>query len=296
MPYPGKLQLEGAEWGSKPSKRCHETHSEQVNRERSKREWGKGSPPKKSKVSRLEEKKFRKIVAKQAKSQYYNLDPLFHLIGEANETKVTLNGTTLKALVDSGSQISTISESVAKLLGLKVKSLKNILDIEGTGGIKVKYKGYVEAILGLSQVRDFEEPCLFVVVSNGEYSKMVPIQIGTLHIDLVLEKATKQEIAVLGKTWERGKLNQPKGKSGEFSLEQVEGIVKTAEATIIQPGETKKISGLASFKGNSKRINVFTEPLEKMLLEEEPTWTTVPSYFECKSGSCRVGVTIRNVS
>ena len=104
-----------------------------------------------------------------------------------------MNETTLKALVDSGSQISTISESVAKLLGLKVKSLKNILDIEGTGGIKVKYKGYVEAILGLSQVRNFEEPSLLAVVSDSKYSKRVPIQIGTLHIDLVLEKVTQQE-------------------------------------------------------------------------------------------------------
>ena len=108
---------------------------------------------------------------------------------------MTLNGTTLRALVDSGSQISTISEGVAKLLGLKVKSLKNILDIEGTGGIKVKYKGYIEASLGPSKVKNFEEPCLFVVVNDSEYSKRVPIQIGTLHIDLVLDQATKQELA-----------------------------------------------------------------------------------------------------
>ena len=200
----------------------------------------------------MEEKKFHKIVAKQAKSQYYNPDPLFRLIGETNETEVTLNGTTLTALVDSGSQISTILESVAKLLGLKVKSLKNILDIEGTGGIKVKYKGYVEDILGLTQVKNFEEPCLFVVVSDGEYSRRVPIQIGTLHIDFVLERTTEQELASLGKTWERGKLNSRKGKPGDFSLEQVTGAVKTAETVVIQLGETKKISGLASFKGNSK--------------------------------------------
>ena len=76
----------------------------------------------------------------------------------------------------------------------------------------------------------------------------------------------------------------------------MDGTVKTAEAVVVQPGETKKISGLASFKGNSKRINIFTEPLEKTLLEEELAWITVPSYFECKSGSCRIGVTVRNVS
>ena len=39
------------------------------------------------------DKLLRKIVAKQAKTHYYKTDPLFHLIGEANETEVFLNGT-----------------------------------------------------------------------------------------------------------------------------------------------------------------------------------------------------------
>ena len=239
--------------------------------------------------------KFRKIVTKQAKSQYYNPDPLFRLIGEANETDVILNGTALKALVDSGSQISTISKSMAKLQGLRIKSLKNILDIEGTGGIKVKYQGYVEAMFGIEGVKGLKEPCLFVAVNDSEYGKRVPVQIGTLHIDLVLERATKQELATLGKAWERGKLYRPESKKREFSLEQVEGIVKTVEAITIQPGETKKVSGIAPFKGNSKRINVFTEPLERTILEDSPTWTIIPSYLECKNGSSRVGVAVQNI-
>ena len=57
----------------------------------------------------------------------------------------------------------------------------------------------------------------------------------------------------------------------------------------------KKISGIAPFKGNSKRINVFTEPLEKTIIDDDPTWTTIPSYSECKNGSLRVGVAIQNV-
>ena len=141
-----------------------------------------------------------------------------------------------------------------------------------------------------------DEPCLFVVVGDSEYGKRVPIQIGTLHIDLGLEKAMKQELSTLGKAWERGKLYRPKGREGEFSLEQVDGVVKTAEAITIQPGETKKISGIVPFKGNSKRINVFTEPLERMILEEDPAWTIVPSYSECKNSSSRVGVAVKNIS
>ena len=146
---------------------------------------------------------------KQAKSRYYNPDPLLRLIRKANETEVKLDKTEVRALVDSGSQISTVTEKLAKLMGWKIKSLKNILDIEGTGGVRVKYKGYVEALLEIPQVKNFEEPSLFVVISDSEYGKQVPVQIGTLHIDLILEKATREELAKMGKAWERGTLARP---------------------------------------------------------------------------------------
>ena len=79
-------------------------------------------------------------------------------------------------------------------------------------------------------------------------------------------------------------------------MERVEEPIKTAEAISIQPGETKRISGIAPFSGNSKRINVFTEPLAEMALEEERTWLTILAYSECKNGSSRVSVAIRNIS
>ena len=75
MSYAGKLKLEGAEWDGKPSKRKSETRGESINREEEK--GGGESTPKKTWVTRAEEKKFKRIVAKQAKSRYYNPDPLF---------------------------------------------------------------------------------------------------------------------------------------------------------------------------------------------------------------------------
>ena len=92
------------------------------------------------------------------------------------------------------------------------------------------------------------------------------------------------------------KLYRPESKRGEFSLEHVEGVVKMAEAITIQPGETTKISGIAPLKGNSKRINVFTEPLERTILEDSPMWAIIPSYLECKNSSSRVGVAVHNIS
>ena len=293
MSYTGKLELEGIERGSKPSKRQSEACPEQVREG----ERGEGVQAKRTKVSRAEEKKFKKLITKQAKSRYYNPDPLLRLIGAANETEIELDKTKIKALVDSGSQISTVTEKLAKLMGWKIKSLKNILDIEGTGGVKVRYKGYVEALLEVPQIENFEEPSLFVVVDDSEYGKQVPVQIGTLHIDLILEKATKEEIAKMGKAWERGILARPQNqKVNEFMIEQVKGPVKAVENTVVQPGETKRISGMAQFKGNSRRINLVTEPVRELQELEDSSWVTIPSYSECKGGSSRVSVAIRNVS
>ena len=223
--------------------------------------------------------------------------PIFRLIGEANETEVTLNQSRLKALVNSGSQISTMTETLAKLMGLKVKSLKNILEIEGTGGIQVKYKGYIEAVLGVLQIRNFEEPCLFVVVSDSEYGKTVPIQIGMLHIDMVLGAATKEELSLMGKAWERGTLfRETVNGRGQFNLDEVNGVVKTVEKVKILPGETKRVSGMAQFKGTSQRFNLVTEPLQENQQVNESSWVVIPGYAESKSGSSRVGVAVWNVS
>ena len=112
-----------------------------------------------------------------------------------------------------------------------------------------------------------------------------------------MEKTTKEELALLGKAWERGAVARPNGnKLEEFMIEQVEGPVKAVEYTVIQPGETKRISGMTQFRGNTKRINLVTEPLQEMQEVDEPKWVTIPSYSECKGGSSRVGVAVRNVS
>ena len=47
---------------------------------------------------------------------YHNPDPLFRLIGEANESNIILDGNKAKPLIDSGAQISPISKSFTQIL------------------------------------------------------------------------------------------------------------------------------------------------------------------------------------
>ena len=75
---------------------------------------------------------------------YHNPDPLGRLVGEANESKVIVEGQETGALLDSGSQLSAISWSWVKKLNLEPKQVQSILWIEGSGGLEVPYLGYVE--------------------------------------------------------------------------------------------------------------------------------------------------------
>ena len=47
-----------------------------------------------------------------------------------------------------------------------------------------------------------------LVVPSTNYNQMVPITIGTLHIDMILELATKEELEALSKQWRRGSVNR----------------------------------------------------------------------------------------
>ena len=81
---------------------------------------------------------------------YHNPDPLYRLAGEINESTVLVEGKKARTLIDSGSQLTSISLAWVKKLTLYLQQLYSVLQIEGSGGSEVPYLGYVEACLRLS--------------------------------------------------------------------------------------------------------------------------------------------------
>ena len=112
---------------------------------------------------------------------YHNPDPLFRLIGESNETivEIIVENNTVKALIDSGAQVSSISDKYAKQLDLKIRKLKTLLELEPTGGGTVPYDGYVEVRMQILNVRAFDLDVLMLVIPERQYSKKIPITLGT---------------------------------------------------------------------------------------------------------------------
>ena len=92
---------------------------------------------------------------------YHNPDPLYRFVGEVNITTVLVESQEAKALLDSGSQLSSISLAWVKKLNLNPQQLQSVLQIEGSGGLDVPYLGYVEICLRIPGVKAFDNDVLY---------------------------------------------------------------------------------------------------------------------------------------
>ena len=226
---------------------------------------------------------------------YHNPDPIFRLIGTANETDVIIEDQTVKGLIDSGAQISSISDTFASKLGLKIKQLDTLLDLEPTGGGQVPYHGYVELRMRVPNVRAFDLDVLMLVIPESEYSRGVPITIGTIHIDEIIDLITDEELKAANRQWQRGIISrkvvvkQLQVKENKNVLDQVKGDVKLTLKIVIPPLETISVSGMTNINKHSKRVNIITEP------REDGDLFTVPCYSYMRPGSKRATVTLRNL-
>ena len=114
----------------------------------------------------------------------------------------------MKGLVDSGAQISSISDKFAKFLKLPVNKLETLLDFEPTGGGSVPYEGYVEVRMQVPGIVAFDLDVLMLVICESEYSKRVPVTLGTLHIDEIIHLITDEELWQVDKCWQRASFHE----------------------------------------------------------------------------------------
>ena len=241
--------------------------------------------------------------------EYHNPDPLVRLIGKTNEALAIVDGVPITCLVDSGSCMSAMVKSFAKALKLEIKPLHTILDIEVTGGGTCPYYGYVECRLQLPQIKKFDVDVLMLVIDDSAYGSRVPVQIGTLHIDMALDLATETEMRKLSHRWERAKMAtalcmnsmvvDEESIENSFKLDEINGSVDTTQKLLLGPFENATVTGILKGPVKSsayhKRVNVTIEPLEAHK-EGESKYCAVPGYAFLKPGSDRVKVMIKNLT
>ena len=64
--------------------------------------------------------------------RYHHPDPLLRLIGLANDATIIVEGQRFLALINSGAQLSTMSESLVQALKLPVHKLNTLIEAEAS--------------------------------------------------------------------------------------------------------------------------------------------------------------------
>ena len=245
------------------------------------------------------------LVSKSAeivKREVENPDSYVRLIGSLNEAKIVINGEETLGLIDSGAQISTMTLEFAEKLKLDIGSLNTILNIEGTGGNRVPYYGVVEAKMKIPGISEFDEYCAFLVIPESPYSKRVPLQIGTLHIDEAIRLIKVEEAAVLDLSWKRARMASvicsksaqlAEGEEKPFDLNEVKGPVKLTKKIVVPPFSTIQVSAISKVTTHRKAVNVMTDIPEDWDIEGV---VALPTYSQMNNGSRRVEVTLKNIT
>ena len=81
-----------------------------------------------------------------------------------------VNGVTTYAVIDLGTQITTITYSFARQLQLEVHDLNEVIQVKGTG--------LHSANLWIPQFPQYEEMILVLVILDSQYTYGISIQIG----------------------------------------------------------------------------------------------------------------------
>ena len=125
----------------------------------------------------------------------------------------------------------------------------------------------MELNLEIPEAKEFKEDVVMLVVKDSAYGKRVSVAIGTLHIDISLDRATKEELENMGRKWQKGRLGQKitmkqnvlTKEDIAFELEKVEGEVKITKNVVIKPFHTVKLSAKSKVRHHHKNVHVITE-------------------------------------
>ena len=119
------------------------------------------------------------------------------MIGKPNESSVTVYGVETRGLIDSGSQVTTISEAFYRsaLSTLPLQSMEDFgLSLYGPDGGEIPYISYIWASLSAPFMKSkvIEVPAL--VVPETDYNLEVPVVIGTNVISRCQDQADNENV------------------------------------------------------------------------------------------------------
>ncbi len=222
------------------------------------------------------------------------------LIGARCTAQVDIAGMTCDCLLDTGSQVTTITQSFYnKNLGdQKIYPLDNLLEVESANGQNVPYLGYVEVTITFP--RDFvgirmEVPTLALVIPDLPSAFQPSLLIGTNTLDELYKDFSQQKPRYFSPSYGYKQilkileLRQKQGVEGNV------GVVRLPEkqSRVIPAGQSTVLCGAASVRG------VYPD---KWVVIEHPSSSSLPGGLFVKtcvvtlgeSKPCQLPVVISN--
>lgn len=128
-----------------------------------------------------------------------NYRPLPHgLVGPRCTTTVLVEGKQCKCILDTGSQVTTVSETFYSdhLSSFPVEPINALLEVLGAGGQRVPYIGYTRVLISLPKsVTGIEEiiSSLVLIVPDCDFNGEIPLLVGTNVLDRLYQNGVKRE-------------------------------------------------------------------------------------------------------
>ncbi len=136
------------------------------------------------------------------------------LIGQRCIASVFVEDIECESLLDTGSQVTTISETLylTHFSSLPIQPIHALFEVEGAGGQHVPYLGYIQVVITFPCTvigAEVELSSLVLVVPDCHFNSRVPLLIGTN----VLDRLYQQEVERKG-----SKFFQNPGGSSDYAL------------------------------------------------------------------------------
>ena len=235
-----------------------------------------------------------------------------------------VEGRNFTTLVDSGSQVNTITPTLVQQYGFPVLPLEDLVDyplnLVGLGSTHTSPLGFVILHIQVQSIAGYDEDVVFLVVpEESDFGWRIPLVVGTCTISRMINVIQESEIDSLAMPCSTTRVARllscqlgmtvPASEGAETPVEGASGgslegsineLVTVWESICLGPFQTKIIEGWVKPLLRSTSYKMIT-PLK---VEGQP-WETKPlplglhvlhAYTCLKNSSGRVSLVVRNVS
>ena len=250
--------------------------------------------------------------------------PTLHWIRPETLVELTVEGRNVNALVDSGSQVNTITPALVQQYGFPVLPLEDLMDyslnLMGLGGKCTSLLGFVILRMQVWGIAGYDEDTVFLVVPiESKLGRRVPLVVGTCTISRMTNVIREGDIDHLFMPWSTTRVARllscqlgvavptsegvetlVEGASGGSPEESIDELVMVQESVHLGPFQTEIIEGrVKPLLGDTSYVMITPLRVEGHTLESKPLpleLHVLHAYTRLKNSSGKVSLVVRNVS